>query len=44
MLEKNSFLFGIVDISEYSKKEKIKELVDVQKACVQKMNEKYGKF
>ncbi|KAJ8450762.1 hypothetical protein Cgig2_021234 [Carnegiea gigantea] len=40
MLEKNSFLFGIVDISEYSKKEKIKELVDVQKACVQKMNEK----
>ncbi|KAJ8444667.1 hypothetical protein Cgig2_023730 [Carnegiea gigantea] len=40
MLEKNAFLFGFVDINEYSKKEKIKELVDVQKACVQKMNEK----
>jgi len=44
MLENNAFLFGFVDINEYRKKEKIKELVDVQKACVRKMNEKYGWF
>lgn len=41
MLEKNAFLFGFVNINDYSEKERIKELVDVQNACIKKMHEKY---
>ncbi|XP_021760752.1 uncharacterized protein LOC110725595 [Chenopodium quinoa] len=40
MLEKNAFLFGFVNINDYSEKERIKELVDVQNACLKKMHEK----
>ncbi|XP_021741777.1 uncharacterized protein LOC110707989 [Chenopodium quinoa] len=40
MLEKNAFLFGFVNINDYSEKERIKELVDVQNACIKKMHEK----
>lgn len=40
MLEKNAFLFGFVNINDYSEKERIKELVDMQNACIKKMHEK----
>lgn len=40
MLEKNAFLFGSVNISEYSGKERIKGIVDTQKACLKLLNEK----
>ncbi|KAK9699886.1 hypothetical protein RND81_08G201900 [Saponaria officinalis] len=40
MLEKDVFLFGYVDINDYSDKERIKELVNVQNACIKKMQEK----
>ncbi|KAL9231520.1 hypothetical protein vseg_006742 [Gypsophila vaccaria] len=40
MLENNVFLFGYVDINDYSDKERIKELVNVQNACIKKMREK----
>lgn len=39
MLEKNAFLFGFVNINDYSENEKIKELVKVQNACIKKMHE-----
>ncbi|KAL2930114.1 snRNA-activating protein complex subunit 1, partial [Bienertia sinuspersici] len=40
MLEKNAFLFGFVNINDYSENERIKELVDMQNACIKKMHEK----
>lgn len=41
MLDKNAFLFGFVNTNDYSDKERIKELVNVQNACIKKMHEKY---
>ncbi|KAH9616181.1 hypothetical protein KSS87_007423 [Heliosperma pusillum] len=40
MLEKKVFLFGSVDINDYTEKERIKELVNMQKACIKKMQER----
>ncbi|GAB4828249.1 hypothetical protein Ancab_035161 [Ancistrocladus abbreviatus] len=40
MLEGNSFLFGFLDINDYSGIERVKEMIDLQNARVQKMNEK----
>lgn len=40
MLDKNAFLFGFVNTNDYSDKERIKELVNVQNACIKKMHEK----
>ncbi|KAL2921719.1 UDP-N-acetylmuramate--L-alanine ligase, partial [Bienertia sinuspersici] len=40
MLEKNAFLFGFVNINDYSENERINELVDMQNAYIMKMHEK----
>ncbi|GAB2265604.1 hypothetical protein Dimus_000644, partial [Dionaea muscipula] len=39
MMEKNAFLFGFLDINEYSGTEKVKEVIDVQNARIKKMHE-----